>query len=356
MNDAIRVFLVDDSALVRRLLRRTMDEQSDLVVCGDAADGRMAVEMIGRNVPDLVVLDVEMPVMDGITALGLIKKQHPKLPVIMFSTLTSRGAAVTIEALSRGAADYVTKPTGKASLEESIAGIRDDLIPRIRALVGTARRAASPDRAAAAAAIPALLPKRRLTCQPAAIVAIGVSTGGPDVLRQILPALPATLAAPVVVVQHMPKMFTTLLASSLDARCPLTVREAAGGETVAAGSVWIAPGGLHLEVERKDRTVLLKTHTGPPENSCRPAVDVLFRSVAKAYGERALAVVLTGMGSDGASGATHIYNGGGQVLVQNQETSAVWGMPGAVVEKGVADAVLTPAELGREIIRRVAGA
>lgn len=351
-----RVLVVDDSVVVRRLVSRALEQDGSIEVAGVAADGRIALTKIAQTKPDLVILDVEMPVMDGLTALAEIRKRWPRLPVIVFSTLTVRGAAVTLDALARGASDYVAKPSRGGDPAENLARIREELVPRIFALCpGVAGRrhlegirpTARP-RPARTSAVPRVVPTSRVE-----IVAIGASTGGPTALAQLLPELPASLPVPVVIVQHMPPLFTGFLAERLDGQAPLRVTEATNGDRLAPGGVLIAPGDRHLVVESLGGDFQVRTHLGPPENSCRPSLDPLFRSVADTFGSSVLAVVLTGMGSDGLHGAERIREAGGQILVQDEASSVVWGMPGFVARAGLADAVLPIGRLAREIVGRV---
>jgi two-component system chemotaxis response regulator CheB len=290
--------------------------------------------------------------MNGLEALVEIRKTHPKLPVIMFSTLTERGAATTIDALSLGASDYVTKPANVGSVAASIQQVRDQLIPKIKALCArsvtppTTAPVSAPRRLAGVATD--LAPGMRIDA-----VAIGVSTGGPNALSTLFPKLPADLPVPVLVVQHMPPMFTRLLAERLAAQSAFPVREAESGEVIAPGAAWIAPGDHHMEVQREGTALRLRIHQGPHENSCRPAVDPLFRSVAHVFGAHALAIVLTGMGEDGLRGCQTIRDAGGQILAQDEASSVVWGMPGAVAGAGLADRVLPLDHMATEIQRRL---
>ena len=347
-----RVLVVDDSVVVRRLVSKALEAEDEVEVVGVAADGSIALANIERLHPDVVILDVAMPVMDGLQALAAIRQRWPVLPVIMFSTLTDRGAEVTLDALALGASDYVLKPSS-ADAASAMAEIRAQLLPRIAALLPQAREAR--ERQAAAPPRPVTRPSepvRRASGPPSRvdIVAIGVSTGGPTALAELIPALPATLPVPVVVVQHMPPMFTRVLAERLDQRSALHAVEAADGARLAPGTVYIAPGDLHMEVSSRER---LRTFDGPHENSCRPSVDPLFRSVATQFGPHALAIVLTGMGRDGLRGAEEIARAGGHLLVQDEASSVVWGMPGFVARAGLADAAVPLSAMPAEVLRRV---
>ena len=341
----IRLLIVDDSAVVRRLLGEALVQRPEIVVVGTASTGALALAKIPQLNPDVITLDVEMPGMNGIETLVEIRKRYPRLPVIMFSTLTERGAGTTLEALSLGASDYVTKPSNSESLSGAMETVRRELTAKIISLAGP--RTASP--------APALRTAPRNRFRPARVdvVAIGTSTGGPNALAEVIPLLPGNLPVPVVVVQHMPPLFTRLLAERLNSRSRLTVVEGAAGQIMEPGHVYIAPGDFHMMAIRQADAMVLGLNRSAPENSCRPAVDVLFRSVAETYGSNVLAVVMTGMGSDGARGAQSIREAGGEVLVQDEASSVIWGMPGAVVRAGAADKVLPLSEISGEIVQRV---
>jgi two-component system, chemotaxis family, protein-glutamate methylesterase/glutaminase len=350
----LRVLIVDDSVVIRRIVTDIISGDSDLEVAGVAANGRIALDRIPQVNPDIITLDIEMPEMDGLQVLKELRKRYPRLPVIMFSTLTERGATATIDALSLGASDYVAKPANVGKVGEGIAKVRDDLIPKIKALCGRAVPiiAKPPARPALRPAI-APRPLLRMAAARVEIVAIGTSTGGPNALAELLPKLPADLPVPVVIVQHMPPVFTKLLADRLSAKSSLQVVEAAAGEQLGAGKVWIAPGNYHMGVEKAANGPRVKLNQEVPENSCRPSVDALFRSVTEVYGAATLGVVLTGMGQDGLRGCEYIREAGGQILIQDEASSVVWGMPGFVARAGLADKSLPLAEIGGEIVRRV---
>lgn len=346
-----RILIVDDSVVIRQLLKEVLAGEPQLEVAGVAANGRIALAMLNQLSPDLVTLDVEMPELDGLETLKRLRQTHPRLPVIMFSTVTTRGAQATIESLTFGASDYVTKPANVGSVTAAKERIREQLIPKIKALCKL------PLETPVVAPIPlppvAFPPVRRQArASRVEVVAIGCSTGGPNALAELLPSLPADFAVPVVVVQHMPPTFTRFLARRLDAICALRVREAVSGEPLQPGTIWIAPGDFHLKVARRAAELLLLTEQSPPENSCRPSVDVLFRSLVTAYGGNVLAVVLTGMGQDGLRGCKELYEVGAHIVVQDETTSVVWGMPGFVAREQIADRVLPLPEIGREITLR----
>jgi two-component system, chemotaxis family, protein-glutamate methylesterase/glutaminase len=338
----IRVLIVDDSAVVRRMLSEILVSDPDLVVAGVASSGQLALERIGLLKPDLVTLDVEMPGIDGIATLIEIRKRFPKLPVIMFSSLTERAAAATVEALARGASDYVTKPT---TAQNGYERVRYDLVPKIKALC---RLPVSSNDSP-----PAPIRARSLPAQ-VEVVAVGASTGGPNALVKLIPVLPANFPVPILVVQHMPSMFTNLLSIRLDGLSKLRVHEARDGEGLEVGQVRIAPGDYHMVVSRKNGDRKIELNQTAPENSCRPAVDSLFRSLASCFGPHVLAVVLTGMGCDGTRGAEAIRQAGGSVIVQDESSSVVWGMPGNVVSAGLADKICPLDDIATEILRRTA--
>ena len=346
----IRILVVDDSSVVRKVLSDGLASDPDLNVVATAASGQIALSKIPQCNPDLVTLDVEMPGMNGLETLAAIRKAYPKLPVIMFSTLTERGAATTLDALALGATDYATKPANTGSLDVTLAQIRAQLIPKVKALCPSP--ASAPPKTAATMS-PAAMPSAREDAR-IDVLAIGASTGGPNALAELLPAIPEDFPVPVVIAQHMPPVFTRLLAARLNDRCALGVQEGRAGEVLKPGEAWIAPGDHHMTVERVGTSVRLGLNQGPPENSCRPAVDPLFRSVAKTFGNHVLAVVLTGMGFDGVNGAGHIRERGGQVFVQDEASSVVWGMPGQVAAAGYANRIFPLPALAQEIIRRVA--
>jgi two-component system chemotaxis response regulator CheB len=338
----IDVLVVDDGVVTRRMLSEVLAADPELRVTA-AADGRIALQKIKQAVPDVITLDLEMPGLNGIETLKAIRLAHPALPVIMYSAYTEEGAAQTLEALVSGASDYVTKPSNPRSVTDARACIRDQLIPKIKALCGGEALVEARVLAPARSEMP--------RAGPDAVV-IGVSTGGPTALAVVLRELPRDLAVPVLIVQHMPPMFTTLLAERLNRRASLPVLEAVDGGVVQPGTIYLAPGDQHLAVERRAGHVVMLLTKGPPENSCRPAADVLFRTASEVYQDRLLAVVMTGMGQDGMRGCREIRARGGQVLVQDQSSSVVWGMPGLVAEAGLADQVVPLDGIGGEIARR----
>ena len=348
----VRVLVVDDAAAVRRVVSEALAADPAIEVAGVAPTGRLALAKLPQLSPDLVTLDVEMPGMSGLETLAEIRTYYPDLPVIMLSAHTEQGAAVTLEALALGASDYLPKPAGLASPEEAREYLRTQLVPKVKALcaskVGHAVSAlvAQPGRVGFRAGA-------RPRPERIDVVGIGVSTGGPNALAAVLSGIARDLPAPVLVVQHMPPVFTRLLAERLADSTALRVREAVPGGALEPGAVWLARGDYHLVVEKDGRQLKLGLNQRPRENSCRPSVDVLFSSLAQVFGARTLAVVLTGMGRDGLRGCQEIHDAGGQVVVQDEATSVVWGMPGFVANAGLAQAVLPLSEVAGEIERRV---
>uniref|UniRef100_UPI003D7EC08F protein-glutamate methylesterase/protein-glutamine glutaminase n=1 Tax=Kineococcus sp. SYSU DK012 TaxID=3383133 RepID=UPI003D7EC08F len=354
MRERIRVLVVDDSVVVRRIVTDVLASDPVIEVVGTAPNGKVALEKIQQLKPDAVTLDIEMPVMDGLQTIKEIRRVDRRLPVVMFSTLTERGATATLEALSSGASDYVTKPANVGSVSESMESVRAELIPKIKALVpGVAEPRSA---VVARPATPVALRARSGAARTPRALVVGSSTGGPEALSSVLAKLPAGLGVPVLVTQHMPPVFTRMYAQRLDKVSALTVVEAVDGQSVEAGTVYVAPGDFHMEVVRRGSALVVKLHQGPPENFCRPAVDVMVRSAVAAFGGELLALVLTGMGSDGKLGCKAVAEAGGQVVVQDEATSVVWGMPGAVAREGLADEVLPLSAIPDALLRRLGGA
>ncbi len=347
----IRVLVVDDSVVIRSLLRQILAGEPDMEAVGVAANGRIALAMLDQVSPEVVTLDIEMPEMNGLQTLAALRKVRPRLPVIMFSTLTERGAVATLEAFSLGASDYVTKPSNVRGLAGGAEAIRSQLLWKIRALCRREKLEPPP-----IAVRPRTASLHLSSGNKVVAVVIGTSTGGPNALSKVLPLLPDDFPVPVMVVQHMPPTFTRFLAERLNKECRIRVHEAKDGSIVQPGGAWIAPGDFHLTLERNGMAVRLRTNQAPPENSCRPSVDVLFRSAAQAYGSGLLGVVMTGMGQDGLRGSEVIRDAGGCVIAQDEASSVVWGMPGFVVNAGLAESVLPVGDIGLEIIRRTSSA
>jgi two-component system chemotaxis response regulator CheB len=344
-----RILIVDDSAVMRSLLRTVICADPSLEVAGTAADGTAALQAIESVHPDLVLLDVEMPNLGGLDTLRALRARACSTPVVMVSAVTQRGAQVTIQALACGASDYITKPSNQSDRESALRTLAQDLLPRIQAL--TVSASAQSPRQAIASEKP---DSPKLLSTPPLVVVIGVSTGGPAALDLLLSAIPSSFPLPILIVQHMPELFTGQLAERLNQSCPIRVREAVEGAPVLPGRISLARGNWHMEVIAASRTgspPTLHLQQGPLENHCRPAVDVLFRSAAAIFGPATLAVVLTGMGSDGLAACRLIRAHGGIVLAQDEATSAVWGMPGAVAQAGLAQRVLPIDAIASEIIR-----
>ena len=363
----IRVMLVDDAVVVRGLFARWVEAEPDLEVVATLRTGRDAVNQLERVDPDVVVLDVDMPELDGIAALPLLLEKKRDLVVIMASTLTRRNAEISLRALSLGAADYIPKPGSNREVSASTA-FRRDLIEKIRQLGLRAKRLRHGIKARVsrpAKSAPSIVPAteeiaplrlRQMPLTPPRVLVIGASTGGPQALNRLVVQIDAVIQrAPVLITQHMPPTFTAVLAEHLARVSKFPVREASDGEEVNAGAIYLAPGGKHMKVERRDGTAVIAIDDGPMVNFCKPAVDPLFASAAQVWGNKVLALVLTGMGSDGLAGAKEIVAAGGHVIAQDEETSVVWGMPGQVTNAGLCSAVLPLPEIGGRITRLFTG-
>jgi two-component system chemotaxis response regulator CheB len=343
----IRLMLVDDSAIVRGFMRRWIDEDPRIELAKVCSDGAQAVAEAALIRPDVIVLDIEMPNMDGITALPQLRKLAPDARIIMASTLTTQGAQQTVKALSLGAADFIAKP--QASAMGSVDGYRRELLEKIVALAPRrviARTAPSPP--------VALRPRTALASPPACLV-IAASTGGPSALPVFLGPIARRIDQPILIVQHMPAAFTPVFADKLESAIGKRCREAVDGDVLAPGCVFVAPGDYHMRVARGPAGRIVTLDRGDPVNFCRPAADPLFDSAAAAFGNRVLGVVLTGMGHDGRDGAGSIVRAGGRVIVQDEPTSVVWGMPGAVAQAGHAEAVKPLRDLSQLTLRMMNG-
>jgi len=344
----IQVLVVDDSAFMRKAISLMLESDPDIKVCGFARNGEEAIQMVGELKPDLVTMDIEMPRMDGLTALSKIMESNPT-PVIMVSSLTSEGAKATMEAFDRGAIDFIPKQLSYVSLD--IVKIKQDLLEKIknihsrrRTLMAqyTLNRKRQMGDVATAPALrkAAVAPSQvALVRKSVNIVAIGVSTGGPPALQAIIPRLPQDFPSGVLVVQHMPPMFTKSLAARLDGLSAVKVKEAEHGEPIVRGCVYIAPGDKHLKIRQWGRNADVKLDDEPTDTLHKPSVDVLMQSVADTYGGSSLGVILTGMGSDGARGIASMKKKGAKVIAQNEQSCVVYGMPRAIVEQGLADRI-----------------
>ena len=336
------ILIVDDSAVVRRILSLALSKHVNLNIAGTATNGVEAIQFIKDKKPDLVLLDVEMPIMDGITALKEIRKFNPHIPIIIFSSLTQKGAATTIDALTNGASDYVAKPSNMADIEMAMQSIDQILIPKINSLLQRdVHSTISPQVTKPLAPQAAIFQNQSDPLKKIHAVCIGVSTGGPSALNTLFKAWQRPFSVPIFIVQHMPPKFTDLLAQRLSEIGVIPVDEPYDGQEALPGRAYIAPGGMHMGLKRRGAQVFIEVHDGPLENSCRPSVDVLFRSAATVYGDHLLAVVLTGMGSDGMLGAAEIRKNHGYVIAQDENSSVVWGMPGAVIKANLAQKIIS---------------
>ncbi len=366
----LRVLAADDSVVMRGIMAKLFrmhaeDTQSELPrmeLCGAAQNGVECLELVKGLRPDVLVLDLEMPRLNGLEVLDRLRVERPGLPVIMCSSYTEHGARSTLEALARGASDYVTKPAEQRDFAAAMMSLSRQLLPRIAALAKLSRGGGTVREAGAGKAV------REASAMPAnasaaiEVVVIGLSTGGPSALEQMLPSLPGSFPAPILIVQHMPKLFTRALAERLDKCCALRVEQAYENAAIHPGTVWLAPGDAHMEIaprkammgdEERGRCGRVRLHQQEPLNHCRPSVDYLFFSAARMYGAGALALVMTGMGSDGLEGARAVHEGGGVVLAQDEASSAVWGMPGRVSEAGIAMATLPLSAISGALQQRV---
>lgn len=343
-----RVLVVDASRATRALLSAVLLAEGDMEVVGSAGTGTAALAALSKCNPTVVMLDVEMADMKGLDLLAEIRRRAPKLPVVVFSALTVKAGPITLDVLGRGATDYVTKPAADAGDEAMADHIRKELVGKLR---GLGRRASAEILAPELRA-----PRPTGARSPVQVLAVGSSTGGPNALAQIFRSLLVPLTVPVLIVQHMPPVFTRLLAERLSEVSPMPFREAQHGDVLQPGEGLVAPGGFHMRLERASGRTSVTLDQAAPENSCRPAVDVLFRAVAAVYGAHALALVLTGMGRDGLRGAEELRRRGAQILAQDEATSVVWGMPGYVTRAALADATLPLPRLAPEIVRRLSPA
>ena len=351
----IRVLVVDDSVVIRRLVTHALSEDPLIEVVGMASNGALALARIPQLNPDVITLDVEMPEMDGLDVLRRLSREPARPRVVMFSTLTERGATATLEALTLGADDYVTKAANVGSLDRSMFSLRAELIPKIKQFFVLPQVDAYVAPAQAAPnSLPAKTPRAGTAGAPKVLV-IGVSTGGPSALGEIVPQLPADFPLPILIVQHMPPLFTRLLADRLQTMTRLKVEEASDGTPVTRGRILIAPGDYHMRVRSNGGNVVVKLDQSPPENSCRPSVDVLFRSAGEVYSGCVVSAILTGMGQDGLRGAEVLRASGAYVIAQDEATSVVWGMPRAVVDAGLADCVVPLAGVVPQVLKQIGG-
>jgi two-component system, chemotaxis family, protein-glutamate methylesterase/glutaminase len=369
VDDPHRVMVVDDSAVIRGLLSRALEGDPELRVVASVGDGQMALNALSRQGIDVIVLDIEMPVMDGLTAIPKLIAIDPAVKIIMASTLTLRGAEVSMKALQSGAADYVTKPSSTRELGAADS-FKRELVSKVKALAISARRAGSRNRPGLRnerlptpltsfprprSMDPAAVVLRPMPAVPPSpdIIAIGSSTGGPQALFEVLSHLKGGVRQPILITQHMPATFTTILAEHITRQCGIPCAEAKDGEPLVGGRIYLAPGDFHMILATRGTGTVLSVNKDPPENFCRPAVDPMMRSIAKIYGKRALAIILTGMGQDGMRGCTELVAAGGLTIAQDEPSSVVWGMPGAVATAGLCSAVMPLREIG-PFIRKIA--
>lgn len=342
----ITVLIVDDCVVVRRLLTEILSAEEGIEVVGATSSKAGALAKIEQTRPDVVTLDVEMPGTSGLELLEKIREHYPRLPVLMFSSLTVPAGAATLDAMARGSGEYLSTPTLSDRVEATVQ-VRSELVRRLR---GMRRR---PSSTSVSAVLPRATRPHRTELHQAEVLAIGASTGGPNALAALVSSLMPTISVPIVIVQHMPPLFTKILADRLASLGRVPVREAVDGDELEPGKALIAPGGYHMRVVRKGGRQHVALDQGPPVNSCRPAVDNLFESASEVYGPGVLAVVLTGMGQDGFRGCEKVRASGGQVVVQDEATSVVWGMPGFVARANLAHAVLPLDAIATEILVRV---
>jgi len=333
----VGVMVVDDSAIVRGLITRTLKSDPRIDVVASCSNGEMAVVQAAKRALDVIILDIEMPVMDGLTALPKLQQVNPHARVIMASTLTQRNAAVSLRAMALGAADYIAKPTtDRLNANEEF---HRDLIRKVIAL-GQARKPKPSPVQNASTRTPAKFATRAGLTRTPRMIAIGSSTGGPQALLTLLGTLSPAITCPITIAQHMPATFTTVLAQHIERASGRPTAEAADGMEIKPGHIYLAPGDYHFEVVRGSAGLAARLSQTPPQNFCRPSVDPLFHSVAQIFGAESCAIMLTGMGSDGCGGARAIAAAGGPVIAQDEATSVVWGMPGAVAQAGICSAIL----------------
>ncbi len=358
MAKKIKVLVIDDTVMYRKVLTDVLSKLPEVEVVGAANNGKIGLEKIKQLEPDVVTLDFEMPIMDGIQTLKELKKIGSDVAVVMVSAHTSQGAAVTMQALELGAYDFIAKPDGGTLTEN-----RDSLLKQLRPLIQSVntrrilsrtlnkKRKVPPAANLKPGSAAAISTTAKINIKPGRLelVSIGISTGGPNALAEVIPRLPANLRVPVVIVQHMPPVFTAALADSLDKKSKVSVKEAEDGELLKPGWVYIAPGGRQMRLVGKAAGTAVELTDDPPENHCRPAADYLFRSISKIYGNRALGVIMTGMGSDGVLGLRLMKRRGAPVIAQDKETCVVYGMPMEAYKAGITDMVLPLDKIASQI-------
>lgn len=355
----LRIMLVDDSAAIRGVVRKWLDAQSGIRVVETADNGQTAIAKVAAARPDIIILDIEMPVMDGLTALPTLLRLAPASKILIASTLSRRNAEVSLKAMSLGASDYVAKPSFVRDGNLAREQFQEELLRKVTGMMPRSNRAVAISGAAETPWMPmptsdTVISLRKASLVKPRILAIGASTGGPAALTRVFEDAKAAMAeVPVVLTQHMPPTFTTLLGEKLARAAGLSGGEAEHGQVLHPGHLYVAPGGKHMRLKRRGTDIIVVIDEGPPINHCRPAVDPLFDTVADIYGNAALCVVLTGMGHDGAAGALKIANAGGTVFAQDENTSVVWGMPGATAAAGACTAVVPLSLIGEKIAGKI---
>jgi len=353
MKNKIKVLIVDDSIVTRRIVSDIINSDGDIEVCATAANGIIGLEKIELVNPDVVILDLEMPEMNGLNMLRALRKKRREIPVIMFSVHTSEGASATFEALASGANDFVQKPVNVGNLENVKKNLIEELIPKIKSLYAISVQDKNDKQPFILSESDLKKNRSDINNQRIEALIIGSSTGGPNALAKLIADIPSDIGVPVLIVQHMPPLFTKLLAERLASKSKIGVFEAVSGMTVEKNNIYIAPGDFHMTVKKEGNAVKIQTNKDEQENSCRPSVDVLFRSAAEVYGCNILAVILTGMGHDGLKGCAAVKKAGGRIFVQDKETSVVPSMPGSVSSAGLSDGVFPIDSIGCEIVKKV---
>ncbi len=341
MRKKIRVLVVEDSILIRKMLSDVIDSDSELETCATAPNGKIALGKIHYNNPDILTLDLEMPEMNGYDTLKEIRKQYPNLPVIILSSVDRNGASGTLECLQIGANDYIAKPEGFSERKDVDQYLRENLLPKLKHF-GRDRETDRPVRKKSALSI---LANKSIDYNNFDIICIGVSTGGTTVLNSIIPAVPENFPLPIVIVLHIPPVFSRIISEQLNEKSKINVSEIADGDVLKSGNAYLAPGDFHTFIQKKNDQYVFGLDSGEKVNFCRPSVDVFFKSAAAVFGKRTLGIVLTGMGHDGLNGAKEIKEKGGTVIVQDEDSSVVWGMPGSVFKAGLADFVMSDEEI-----------
>lgn len=346
-SEVLTVMVVDDSAVIRGIFRRTLEADPTIEVAASVSNGQQAIDALAKQPVDVIVLDIEMPVMDGMTALPKLLEIAPTVKIIMASTLTEKNAAISLEALRKGAADYIPKPTAKYEIH-SADTFKRELVEKIKALGGRPQRAPKKPSTSATRASAAMKPEPAtpIASRPVSkvvprIIAVGSSTGGPQALFKVFEGLKGQIDhVPVVIAQHMPKAFTGILAEHLSKVANARCAEGVDGEPLEAGRIYVAPGDYHMYIEKSGAGHVIRLNQDPPENYCRPSVEPLFRSIAKEFGPATLALMLTGMGHDGLAASETLVDTGATLIAQDEESSVVWGMPGAVANAGLCAEIL----------------